>query len=60
MKLAVRAPSSTLRVMGRAESSGRGRSGGVKRDAVVATDAGIRRLSTRTTRLEDVFLEVGS
>jgi ABC-2 type transport system ATP-binding protein len=32
----------------------------VVRDAVVATDAGIRRLSMRTTRLEDVFLEVGS
>ncbi|MEZ5141759.1 MAG: ABC transporter ATP-binding protein [Acidimicrobiales bacterium] len=28
------------------------------RDAVVAEGAGIRRLSTRTTRLEDVFLEV--
>ena len=30
------------------------------RDAVVAEGVGIRRLSTRTTRLEDVFLEVGS
>jgi len=32
----------------------------VVRDALVASGAGVRRLSNRTVRLEDVFLEVGT
>lgn len=32
----------------------------VVRDAVIASDIGIRRLTNRTVRLEDVFLEVGA